>query len=796
MGKGSFLLKNRRFLITSMIIIFIIIFLGLSWIAGIFSFGSNKTTQSNNISKANGVITSVVLNSVYSTSGLASYIGTEAGFTYNTNGIEIYNLSLTNTRNTTIEITGISPNLKGFNAIVLNQNLPVILASGKTIMFELEINTPSIPYNGTLMLNYNYVYKQSNIINVTSNSTINNHSALLCNKLSLTLSSPYSSKTGECNWPGGTLNLSWSTGDSVAITINITNNAGYSYDFSANNSKSFPLYCLSNSQNVSLPPGNYSVVFSNGAGGAICSNSTSYIEFNNNLKVSTNNVTKITSNSTNTNTSLNTQNECYLTGGNSSYYGTTVLAQDGQTCKLPPSHYETLSFTTYGPTEIGGTFIVNNGAAVYVLNNQELQEYNSSGNLNTYQCLIGASIISGSLNCEVPAGNWYIVLINNNQQTSQITFTSNVTVSYISYAEESPFTIVSQGTNWNLPVNDYQWPSFQLNSNALISGSFSSSSTVDGYIMDPTEFSTFQANGSTTSYYCETGSVTYASIGCELGAGTWYFVLDNPSSYSSANVNWQNNLTAYGLSSSPYTDAPYDEQFGLTFANDFTVLTYNVTATAQDDTSGIGPAYLLNGLSNTGYWYQIGLSFNWPDGNQHYVGFNADYEVFSPNGVSIYPTNGGGGLSSFNGQVNTGDTITLTLYFSNGNVIMDATDLNTGAYADFSYSAEGANEFVGNPTSTSINGFFTGLMTEWYHTFPWYGAGNLVTYNPYGTISSPAWLWVDEFFCYGGSANCPSSNRIPLYFNSTGSAVYPSYNFVSNAAQLNYFPGGEFTTGS
>jgi hypothetical protein len=87
-------------------------------------------------------------------------------------------------------------------------------------------------------------------------------------------------------------------------------------------------------------------------------------------------------------------------------------------------------------------------------------------------------------------------------------------------------------------------------------------------------------------------------------------------------------------------------------------------------------------------------------------------------------------------------------------------------------------------------------MTEWYHTFPWYGAGNLVTYNPYGAISSPAWLWGDEFFCYDGSANCPSSSRIQLYFNSTGSAVYPSYTFVSNAAQLNYFPGGEFTTGS
>jgi hypothetical protein len=687
-AKLAFIMKNhykkrinsqlaKILIIAIIIIIFTFIVVSVLF----YSIGNVQPSHITNTSKVTGVINSVVLNSKYSLSGLVSYIGTKSGFTYNTNSVEIYNLSLTNTRNTTIEITSISPNLKDFNVTVLNQNLPIILASSKTIMLELEIETPSISYNGTLVLIYNYTYKRSNTVNVTHNST-------------------------------------------------------------------------------------------------------------------TGNTTKTTSNSTNTNSSLNTQNECYITGGNSSYYGKAVLAQDGQTCQLLPSYYETLSFTTYGPTEIGGTFTVNNGAAVYVLNNQELQEYNSSGNLNNYHCLIGTDIISGSLNCEVPAGNWYIVLINNNQQTSQITFTSNVTVSYVSYAEESPFTIVSQGTNWNLPANDYQWQSFQLNSNALISGSFSSSSTVDGYIMDPTEFSTFQTNGSTTSYYCATGNVISASIGCELSSGTWYFVLDNPSSYSSANVNWQNNLTAYGLSSSPYTDAPYDEQFGLTFANDFTVLTYNVTATAQDDTSGIGPAYLLNGLSNTGYWYQIGLSFNWPDGNQHYVGFNANYEVFSPNGVSIYPANGGGGISTFNGPVNNGDTITLTLYFSNGNVIMDATDLNTGAYADFSYSAEGANEFVGNPTSTSTNGFFTGLMTEWYHTFPWYGPGSLVTYNPYGAISSPAWMWVDEFFCYKGSATCPSSDRIILFFNSTSSTVYPTYTFDSNAAQLNYFPGGEFTTGS
>ena len=55
----------------------------------------------------------------------------------------------------------------------------------------------------------------------------------------------------------------------------------------------------------------------------------------------------------------------------------------------------------------------------------------------------------------------------------------------------------------------------------------------------------------------------------------------------------------------------YDEQLGLSFTQNWTSLAYNVTAVARNDTSGIGPAYLLNGCTNQGYWYQVGLSYNW-----------------------------------------------------------------------------------------------------------------------------------------------------------------------------------------
>ncbi len=44
----------------------------------------------------------------------------------------------------------------------------------------------------------------------------------------------------------------------------------------------------------------------------------------------------------------------------------------------------------------------------------------------------------------------------------------------------------------------------------------------------------------------------------------------------------------------------------------YSQLEFNVTAVAQCDTNGYGPAYLLNGLSNTGYWYQVGINWDWP----------------------------------------------------------------------------------------------------------------------------------------------------------------------------------------
>lgn len=230
---------------------------------------------------------------------------------------------------------------------------------------------------------------------------------------------------------------------------------------------------------------------------------------------------------------------------------------------------------------------------------------------------------------------------------------------------------------------------------------------------------------------------------------------------------------------SPASAAPYDEQVGVTFTQDFSKLAFNVTAVAFTDPEGVGPGYLVNGLTDYGYWYQVGLSYNWPRTLGGFnPGFRMNYEVFDNTGVSIDPSNGGGGLNPFNGPVNTGDIVLLSLDFASGSVVMQAKDLQTGAASSHSHSAKGSI-FVGlQSTLSSQLGFFTGLMTEQYHVHPYYGTGLPVRYNETGVTLSSVWMWMDEWNTDTGQSvfrdnttkPVPLDNSLSHYFASNGTA--------------------------
>ncbi len=167
----------------------------------------------------------------------------------------------------------------------------------------------------------------------------------------------------------------------------------------------------------------------------------------------------------------------------------------------------------------------------------------------------------------------------------------------------------------------------------------------------------------------------------------------------------------------------YDEQEFVSFDQNFSSLYFEVRAVEQQDTSGFGPMYLLNGLTNNGYWYQVGISYHRPFGinNQSYYfnGWVFTCEVWNYAGYSIFQVTGGSPTVRMN--IRNGDWVDLDLYFLlNGSIDMKVVDPSTGASEAIPYPSFGASFFTGTEKVTSKAGYWTGLMTECYHALQCY----------------------------------------------------------------------------
>jgi len=187
----------------------------------------------------------------------------------------------------------------------------------------------------------------------------------------------------------------------------------------------------------------------------------------------------------------------------------------------------------------------------------------------------------------------------------------------------------------------------------------------------------------------------------------------------------------------------YDEQIGITFTNNLTRMDVNVSAVEQIGPDGNGVAYLLNGLSDTSYWYQLGLSWYW-DGPR--LGCNAGFAaidaVFASDGTEVPPSGSRALLSSLN--VHQGDSVLLSMYFLGGNVVMRAHDWSTRSSSEQKFPAHGASYFQGLQQQ-SLNGFFTGLMTEQFHDSYYYGGEQRVVYSWSNLTKTSAVMWTDEY---------------------------------------------------
>lgn len=239
---------------------------------------------------------------------------------------------------------------------------------------------------------------------------------------------------------------------------------------------------------------------------------------------------------------------------------------------------------------------------------------------------------------------------------------------------------------------------------------------------------------------------------------------------------------------SSYTTTPgkasYDQQVTFTFSQDFGSLSYNVTAVPQADSSGYGPAYLLNGHSDTGYWYQIGLAYNWPlaSGTSYDSGFHFIWEVFDANGTTNNPS-----LSNVPDNVLANDTVNLSLYFNGASVVMTALDLNTRASMTQSYTAAGGSRFVGSPSVSSTT-TPTSLMTEWYHPNPNWTTMKQVIYSESTTTVVSGWACVSEYIPPNPNSGVYQGCSSQMFLTQTAQSY--SYRGVNTFSSQNSFQTG------
>ncbi len=189
----------------------------------------------------------------------------------------------------------------------------------------------------------------------------------------------------------------------------------------------------------------------------------------------------------------------------------------------------------------------------------------------------------------------------------------------------------------------------------------------------------------------------------------------------------------------------YDEQLWMGFEQNLTsTLAYNVTVRAQNDSFGYGPAFIVNGLTDQGYWYQAGVAWNWASGGgtEFNAGFRFLYEVWDTNThASVFPSTSGTIPQSFGAR--DGDLVLLSLTIEGGQISMRATDWNTGSKAQTSFNSYGASEFVGY--KSRISQFPTSLLTEWYHVLPYFCVEQPVVYSNTVQPLASAWLHINEW---------------------------------------------------
>lgn len=222
--------------------------------------------------------------------------------------------------------------------------------------------------------------------------------------------------------------------------------------------------------------------------------------------------------------------------------------------------------------------------------------------------------------------------------------------------------------------------------------------------------------------------------------------------YNSLCHNPTGNYQA-GFASAP--PVVWDEQATLAMSVNTTGLFSNVTVSAPEDANGYGPAFLLNGATNAGYWYQVGITFDWGRGpaSGYSPGFDlvtavfAPTNPFSPKYEYVAPLN-----------LQSGDRVRLGLAFERGCIQMSWV-LPGGSTETATYSSYSATDFDNGSPVILDSGFQTSLMTEWWHVNPYFGPTAAATYTLPKLAGSYVGMQVEE--------RIPSAGGAQLFSNAT-----------------------------
>lgn len=205
--------------------------------------------------------------------------------------------------------------------------------------------------------------------------------------------------------------------------------------------------------------------------------------------------------------------------------------------------------------------------------------------------------------------------------------------------------------------------------------------------------------------------------------------------------NLENSLGSQTIITAPA--AEYDEQAVLFEPESVQSLETNVTVSSEKDSNGFGAAFLLNGFTQDGYWYQVGVAFDWGAGSGYLSGFGFIYEVWAPANRSLV-------LCLQHVNVSPGDTVRLGLSFSQSNVMLTMSDMQTSAHYEATFDAMGATSFYGTAGSEPPASYFSGWMTEWRHVTPYYGSMATANYSLQPHLTN-AYFSIDEWVPESGA---------------------------------------------